>query len=119
MVPTPYHPFWVKTTSQQSISQKRPLSKIEIRPLSPLHQTTPSINPLIVGPPPLHWLGIGWWCSSNSVVVPLLCFFVFFLFPHCLCSTLSCSVPTSFLFVLTLTEDGMDLLGLPYLLGLL
>ena len=35
-------------------------------------------NPLIVGPPPLYWLGIGWWCSSPYVLISLSFVFVFF-----------------------------------------
>ena len=45
----------------------------------PLHQTTPSANPLTMGPPPLHWLGAVWWCSNHGVVLPLPSVFVFFL----------------------------------------
>ena len=39
----------------------------------------PTVNPLIVGPPSLHWLSTVWWCSNHSVVVPLSSIFVFFL----------------------------------------
>ena len=32
--------------------------------------------PLTVGPPPLYWLGTGWWCSGPSVLAPLSSVFV-------------------------------------------
>ena len=32
--------------------------------------------PLTVGPPPLYWLGTGWWCSGPSVLAPLSFVFV-------------------------------------------
>ena len=42
------------------------------RQFSPFHQTIPSANPLTVGPLPLQWLGTGWLCSGQDVIVPLL-----------------------------------------------
>ena len=32
-----------------------------------------------MGPSPLHWLGINWWCFGHSMVVLLLLVFIFFL----------------------------------------
>ena len=31
-----------------------------------------------MGPPPLYWLGTGWWCFDPCVLVPLSSIFVFF-----------------------------------------
>ena len=71
--------IWAKMLSQQSISQKRAWLDTKNKPFPPPHQTTPSISPLTVGPPPLHWLGTSWWCSDHNVVIPLLSVFVFLL----------------------------------------
>ena len=77
VVPTIFHLFWAKMPSQQSISQKRPWLDTGNRPFPLFHQTTPSVNFLIVSPLPLHWLGTGWWCYSVAIL--LLFVFVFFL----------------------------------------
>ena len=106
--------------SQQSISQKRPWLDTKNRSFSPFHQTTLSINLLTVGPPLLHWLGIGWWYSSHSMVVPpfSFCFLSFSCYFCRCCSTLSCSAPPLCLNLLcpclSLLRIGMGLLGLPH-----
>ena len=57
-----------------------PQQDTENRPFSPLHQTTTFVNPLIVGPPPLHWLGI---VGGASAIVWLFHYslFLFSFFP--------------------------------------
>ena len=82
----------------------------------PLHQTTPSTNPLTMGPPPLHWLGAVWWCFGHGVVLPLPSVFVFFLSyavstiatQLCLVLLLHFFCPCSFFM-----ENHMGSLGLP------
>lgn len=62
-----YYLFWIKMHSQ-----KRPWLDTKNKPFPPPLQTTPSVNLLTMGPPPLHWLDTGWWYSNHSVVVLLL-----------------------------------------------
>ena len=64
--------FWVKMPPQQSTFQKRPWLDTKNRTFSFFHQTTSFVIPLTIGPSPLHWLGIGWWCFSHSMVFLLL-----------------------------------------------
>ena len=112
-----YHLFWTKLPSQQSTSQKRPWLDTINRPFSPLHQTTPSANPLTVGPPPLHWLDTGWWCFGQDVIVPLLPILSsFFLMPFLpLMYGLVSFCNLHFLYPhLAFMGDGMGLLGLPH-----
>ena len=87
------------------------------RQFSPFHQTTPSANPLTVGPLPLQWLGTGWLCSGQDVIVPLLPILSsFFTMPFLLLMyglVLFCNL--HFLCPrLAFMGDGRGLLGLPH-----
>ena len=118
VVPTIYHLFWAKMSSQQSISQKKPWLEIGNRPFFPLHQTTLSVNLLTVGLPPLYWLDTGWWCSDHGVIVPLLSLSLsfFFFFFHSTIVDQLCLILLlrPFCPCLSFMEDDMGLLGLPH-----
>ena len=66
-----------KIPSQQDIFPKRSHGwKPNIDPLFPPPPNHALWIPLTVGPPPLYWLGTGWWCSGPSVLAPLSSVFV-------------------------------------------
>ena len=61
-----------KIPSQKDIFPKRSHGrKPNIDPIFPPLPNHTLWIPLTVGPPPLYWLGIGWWCPSPSVLALL------------------------------------------------
>ena len=77
-IPTIYYFFWVRYHPNKVYSQKKLQLETKYRPLLPSPPNHTLYIPLTVGPPPLYWLGIGWWCSSPPVLAPLSSVFVFF-----------------------------------------
>ena len=66
-----------KIPSQQDIFPKRSYGrKPNIDPLFPPPPNHTLWIPLTVGPPPLYWLGTGWWCPGPSVFALLSSVFV-------------------------------------------
>ena len=66
-----------KIPSQQYIFPKRSYGrKPNIDPFFPPPPNNALWIPLIVGPPPLYWLGTGWWCPNPFVLAPLSSVFV-------------------------------------------
>ena len=76
MVPTIYYLFWAKMLSQQSPSQKRPWLDTKNRHFSPLHQTTPSVNPWLWA----HLPCIGWIHISGDLAIMQLSYYFLLLF---------------------------------------
>lgn len=60
-----------------------------------------------MGPPPLHWLSVDWWCSSHSMVVWLLSVFVFFL-SHVVSAIATKLCPMVLLYALCPCSSFMD-----------
>ena len=70
--------FWVRYHLNRVYSQKKLWLETNIDSLFPPPPNHTFWIPLTVGPPPLYWLGIGWWCSSPCVLAPLSSIFVSF-----------------------------------------
>ena len=71
-------PIFGKIPFQQGIFPKKATAENQIQTPFPLTTKPHLLNPLIVGPPPLYWLYIGWQCSGPYVPTPLSSVFVFF-----------------------------------------
>ena len=78
MVPTIYYFFWLRYHLNRVYSQKKLWLETKYRPFFPPPPNHTLWIPLTVGPPPLYWLGIGWWCSNPCVLASLSSVFVFF-----------------------------------------
>ena len=67
-----YYLFWVRTPPQYSTSQKRSWLDTWNRTFSHLHQITPSVIPLTMGPPPLPgWVQVG---GASAIIWLSYCF---------------------------------------------
>ena len=78
MVPAIYYLFWVRYHPSRVYSQKKSRLETKYRPIFPPPPNHILWIPLTMGPPPLYWLGTGWWCSGPYVLAPLSFVFVFF-----------------------------------------
>ena len=84
VVPAINYLFWAKCHPSKVFSQKKLWLKTQNRLFPPTTKPHP-LNPLIVSPPLLYWLGTDWWCFGHCVLAPLSSFLCFLSFSHYFC----------------------------------